>query len=537
MKIDEKKINEILKNEQKAKDIKTTWNQLYDQVIQYTMPFKSYSFDSAQPGNLEKKDEQLFNSVGQNAATAFVNKIQSILTPVDTDFIGLECGYFYKDDTTAKQETNLELEKICDILNNLKAVSNFDIAISEFYYDLVFGTACLLTFGGTPDRPLSFKAVSFKDYSILEGNDGSVNKVFRNFNIPIEEINSYWKNIDKKQIEDLEQGKKGTDLLELLECVYYDYDTNKWVYCVIERSKKIALVIKEYKNNPFIILRWNKGANEYYGRGVGILALNDLKTYNRIMRDSMRMLSFSLPLIVASESDVFNDRLELSPDYVNYVKYENGKPLVDQLRFDNRFDITQYNIESIKMDINKTMLSGSLPNEQAGRTATEIQERIAEQNVNYVSVFGRLIQEFLFTLPKIMIEILQNNFDYFKEVDIDKFNGFHIKIRVKTPLARINKQQKINDIMQAINLLGSLSPEYVSRFLKIDQMMLDLIHECGVSEDLVYTLEEILYKDEEKARAQAQMEQAQVQQNIDVQGIMEGQKAMAEQKAKMKLGF
>ena len=471
------RVNKILKQKAKADELKSQWQSIYDEVYKYVLPFRGSAYKQ---DTQDKTNKELYTSIGENSAITFVNRMQQLLTPVNSDFIGLEANRFVNEN---KEELDSQLEIISDLLNNLKNGSNFDSAISEFYFDLIAGTSCLLVQSGTVKDILKFKTIPFKEYSITEGADGKVNGVFREFKIKKEELKTLWHDVNINNIDEKQEEFK------LIEATIYDYEKLQWQYVVI--NDKNIIVDRYYKNNPFIILRWNKASGEVYGRGVGLTALNDIKTLNKIMEYSLRTLAFQLPIFTATESDVFDEDFLIEPGAINLVKSnDNTNPTIKQLQINGNNDIQQYNINLLEMKIKRTMLDNTIPDDPNKITATEVLQRTSELNTNISSTFGRITVDFVYPLIRRMLEVIQE-FGHFREFDIDRIDGYGFKVIIKTPITRQNKQQELQDTIQAIQLLASIDPSSINRFMKVEEMLPYLLKIAGISNSFIRSPEEV----------------------------------------------
>ena len=505
------KIEEIFKNYQTAKSIKTSWNEKYEETCRYIMPSK---YDI---GNKEyvEKHSQILASIGESSANSFVNRMQQIITPINSDFIGLE----FPDYIEGKEEKNKELEKLCKLINSYKNASNFDVTITEFYYELILGTACLLVQGNSFNKPLVFKTIPFKEYCIHEGEDGTVDAVYREIEIEEKQIKYTW--TDSNYKESGEEKKK----LKLLETTIFNYENNLYDYYVFINETKEIIVKREYKTNPFIILRWNKFTGDYYGRGVGIMALPDVKTLNKILDYSLRSLAFNIPILLAKEDESFDvSNFKLKPGAINKVpSNETGNPSISPLKMDINNDITQYNIANIEMKIKRIMLDNTIPDDSKVRTATEVASRIQELNVNLTSMFGRLLNEFLYPLVKRIIEVLQIYGYVNNEFELKNINGYKIKIKIKTALALQDKQEELQKTVQAIQIITSFDPtgQTIQTYFNTEKLIPYLLRLSGINEDLISTDKEIKEKQlQQQQTIRSQQEQA-IQDQVDLSNAIE----------------
>lgn len=494
---------QILSRYGKAHTKKLVWDNKYQRVFEMMMPERDdfYNPTSAadNPSAGENKRSHLFTSTGEQSADAFVNRIQSILTPIGANWIGLEV------DSMAENagEVNRELDAVSAVANVFKDASNFDASISEFYYDLIAGTACMLSLPGTAKNPLVFTPVPISQICIEEGVNGEVSHVYRSYELKQEVMKNQWSELKDMKIEAGQEDKA----IPLVECTYKDYDRNITIYKLIDVKAKKVLVTRESKTSPFTILRWSKCPGEVYGRGLGLKALNDLQTLNKITEYGLNALAFTVPTFLAQQDATIDyDDFELAPGTLNIVSSTAANnPSIVPLQMNINQDVSRYNVEVLKMDIKKSLLDNTLPSDGgAPKTATEISERMRELEVNLSSVYGRLISDFLKPIIVRILDILQS-FDYIdKELNIDDIDGFGFKIKINTPLAKQQSQGELQNITNAIQILLQVDPsgQMLNAVMKTQDVASYTLDLMGVPNRFVYTAKEI--KANQEAQAQAQ---------------------------------
>ena len=178
----------IIRRYDQAYSKKTTVDTRYKEVFKYIIPDRDGYNKPESDQTFDNNRHEVYSSVGVNAGMSFVNRIQSMLTPIKGDFIELKVP----DGTDNKDEQDRALEEVANVCNTLKNKSNFDQEIGAFYSDLIAGTACLLVQKGDVNKPLVFRSIPIKDVSILEGVGGEVSDVFRCFKMRRELLKHQW---------------------------------------------------------------------------------------------------------------------------------------------------------------------------------------------------------------------------------------------------------------------------------------------------------------------------------------------------------
>ncbi|NLE06078.1 MAG: hypothetical protein GX638_14930, partial [Crenarchaeota archaeon] len=383
---------DLLKRYSATETEKNKFRTLYQDVYDYGMPNRYPNIEIGKDDSGSSRREEIFSSVFEQSCDEFVQRIQSLLAPVNSDWIDFEAGYLLKKQADGNEqqldEINKQLSDLAHACNVFKNTSNFDTAFTEFCYDLIAGTSVLCVLRGDFDKPLNFVAVPFKDFNLEEGINGEISAYFRKICLKNKLVKSQWADIEYNYTED-EADKETT----FVECVYEDLDSKLWWYVVIDEAKKNILLEKTQKTSPYIDLRWSKCSGETYGRGLGLKVINDVKTHNKIKQYSLQALAFTIPTFTGVQDTFDDSNIELLPGAIIPVSSNsNTNPSIKQLEVGTMPDLTQYNLNQLEMDIKRGMLASTLPNDAARRlTATEVSQRVHELQQSLTNSFGRLI--------------------------------------------------------------------------------------------------------------------------------------------------
>lgn len=517
-----KSIESILKSYSKAQGEKRKWYNLYKPVYDYMMPNRDVDTSGEDVG------VNIYSSTGEQAADRFVQRIQSMLCPVNTDWIDFETGYMLKKDNADVTEVNKELGKVAEVCNVFKNCSNFDTQATEFFYDLIAGTACLSLLEGTFEQPLRFRAIPFKEVTIEDGLFGEVGSIYRCFKLRNDLVKHQWR--DVKDFEYDEQDAE--EQIELIEATYFDYDDNIWIYNVIAKKDKKPLVERTYLACPFIVLRWSKCAEEVYGRGLGLQAVRDVKTLNKIVEYSLRALAFTIPVFLAQQDATYDaSDFVLEPGAINPVpSTATNNPTITQLGINVNHDITAYDTNKLTMEVKKVMFDDTIPNDPSRNiTATEIAERVSNLQSNLSNSFGRILNEFMYPLIKRIIEVLQS-FGYIdNELSVNDFCGFGFKIKVNTVLANQQSQTEVQQSVQAIQFLLTLdaSGQTLNKVLDTQSLYPLIVEKFGVNVKYIRSKAQIQELDKQEAIAIAQANDATIETDVMASNAKEEGKAYA----------
>lgn len=516
-----------------AYSIKTSWDTEYREIFEYCMPSRD-GYAKATAGetidkNYQDRRENLYSSVGEQAATEFVNTMQEVLAPPMSSWISLEAGYSVPEDE--RENKNKELDKLCEYANEYKNNSSFDMAFSEFCYDVGAGTGVMLVLPGRPRKPISFKAIPIREVCLEEGVDGEVRGVYRKYGMKNELLGAAWKELKGREVAPGCEDKEIT----IIESTYFDYDMNIWHYQVIDDGEGTELVHREYKTNPYIVLRWNKCAGEPYGRGVLMTAINDIKTLNLIKFYSLRSFAYQLPILLAQEDAMLDvDSFDPTPLTLNIVP--DTKSSIMPLDISPKYDAESYKTSELTMDIKKNTYTSTLPNEgNRELTATEIRARIAELRKSLLSVFGRLIAEFQIPIVQRIFDVLSDT-DTFGMEHKEKFNvldidGLKWKVNIITPIGKIVRYQEATAILATISTLAQFDPSgrIIQQSVELEEAIYEYLRLSGMPDKLIKTKQQSQVTQEQQAEADQAATESAAEMEVQVANAKELGKAQAKE--------
>ena len=525
-----KNAEQILQCYSDAKPIKDRYDDVCREIFMYTMPNRSGYDKEASEGTSKKTfqntSKNLYTSVGINSGEEFVGTFQSTLCPVQAKWIKIEAGAVFEAQGTA-DHVNKELEKLSNLANYYKNISNYDVAFNEFAYDMIAGTATMLCVEGSQANPLRFSAVPLIEYCIDEGVEGEPSSFYRSMCKSREITKHTWKELSNMPVT----ADNFAEKINLLEYCYKDYDKNVFYYGVINKDEKTIMFERTYRNSPFITLRANKPAGEIYGRGDGLKALADLKMLNQTLLYSIQNFAMAIGFFLASHDEDL-DEIDFQPLSINRV--DDPQLSLNHVSLPANFDITAYNIENMSLNIKRTMKGNTLPNDgTVVKTATEVSARMQELNKSLINWVGRCMTEYQTPIIKRIFEVL-DSFGYlgennmFKESDID---GLFYKVKINSPLSKALKAQEIDNITQGISMLMNFdeSGSIAGTVLKIKELAIELMQLVGMPLKFVNTLEEIQQMEEKKAMQAEAIQQQAMQADVQVSNAKEEGKANASQ--------
>jgi len=444
----------ILANYGKANAHHEQWRSIYDDAYNLFMPERNLYSETSEG---EDRTYRVYTSAGIIAANSFVNRMQQGLTPPEKRWMILKAGPSIVDE--AKDEVNEALDEITNRFFNIIRPSNFNLAISELYYDLFIGTGCMLILEGDDKNPVRYISVPNKDVALEEGKDGSIQAIYRLFKLKAELVKEYWPLSTFEPKTDDEKKE-----FEFLETTLLNYQTGKWDYIVVDKVEKRTIFKTSMDVNPWVIVRWTKMAKEVFGRGPALQALPEAKMLNKQKEFSIRGMALnSVGVFTVTDPNVIDsNKFRIYPGALNPVERNAGPngPSVQRLDTGGNPQLEQYNMQDTEMTIKKLAFDNQLP-PLAGqpKSATEIMERMRELQVDIGGAFGRIMYEMIRPIVIRTLYIMWRKGLIPPELDIQNIDDFYVKIEMLSPIARQQAMEDVQNITNAMQLSAMINPE------------------------------------------------------------------------------
>jgi len=509
--------NQVADRSSKAFARKDLWRSIYEDCYRYALPQRNL-YDGYYEGSIpgQNKMNMVFDSTAIHSTQRFANRIQSGLFPPYKKWCRLEPGDDIPPERKAEvqQALDIYLEKFFTVLRQ----SNFDLAIGEFLLDLCVGTAVMLVQEGDDTAPITFTSVPQYLVALEEGPNGTVDNVYRKYKIRAEAISRQFP--DAVLPDSLQRliNDKPQETVELIEATIIDPERKDYCYHVIYEKTKEELLMRRMDTTPWVVSRYMKVAGEDFGRGPLVSAIPDIKTLNKTLELLLKNASIACAgVYTAADDGVINPaNIRITPGSIIPVA-RNGGPQgasLAPLPRSGDFNVSQIVINDLRMSIKKTLLDDTLPpDNMSARSATEIVERMKELAQNMGSAFGRLITE---TMTPIVAKVL-NIMDKKGLIELPlKVNGLEVKIVPISPLAKAQNLEEINEIMQFVQIAGSLGPGGIAE-MKPDLIATYIGDKLGIPSNLRTTPEE---KQQiiQQSMQMAQMQQQQMQGGMPPEG-------------------
>jgi len=489
----------------KCAKARINWETLYSDAYQYTLPQRDtfhYKTDGA-----ENDNKEIFDSTPLDCLNKFTSNIQSSLIPPSQKWIALSPSYKIPDEE--RQDAQIALDKIKDILFYHLHNSDFDMEASPAIQELGFGTGCLMIQRGTVLNPFQIKAIPLPELYIEKVGNGKFSNTFRKHQVKYDNIKDFWN--DATLPKDIDKDKDAT----LIE--YIKKNGKKYDYTDIDVDKKAVIVSRKTRYNPFIIFRWSVVAGEVYGRGPVLQALPDIKSLNKTKELILKSASLAVTgVYLVDEDNAPNPKnVKLVPGaMIPCTLGPNGAPIIP-LENPANFNVGDIIIKDLRQSIRDMMFADALgPVDMPVKSATEISYRQQNLAKQIGSAYGRLNNELVKAVVNNCLIILDElRLIDLKDVTID--DGV-FSVDIKSPLAMAQQEEEVNNILRFVeSITGMFGPQVALAILNpvvIERLSLAM----GIDQSIVKNAAEIQQILEVLAQGMQQQQAAQVPQEAPV---------------------
>jgi hypothetical protein len=457
---------------EQLRNLRSNWEGVWTDITNYVLPNRGDFTVTRAKGS--PRQDLIYDGTGPWANEQLAAGLAGFLTSPTQRWFKLKMS----DPKLDQQKSSREyLEKVENILYDHVFNSphtNFTPQTHELYLDVgAFGTSVMLI--EDQSKGINFQTFHLGNCYIAEGMDGKVNTVYRTYLMTARQIMEKYENVfSKEQVEVFK--KKPYEEHECLHIVEPNdqflpdsvKSTNKEYISVFIflGNEKAILEESGYDVFPYVVPRWQKTAEETYGRGPGSTALPDIKMVNEMMKTIIKsgQKVTDPPLMVPD--DGFLLPIRTTPAGINF--YRSGsqdriEPLPVAGRLDIGFDLLKHRHEHIMRVFHIDVMR--MKDDGPEMTATEVMARQEEKMRNIAPMTGRMQVEFLAPMIRRTYHIA-NRQKIIPPIP-PMLKGRGIDIQYSSPVARAQKSsqlQNVTRLLEAFVPLINIKPEMADNF-------------------------------------------------------------------------
>lgn len=457
-----KKIEEILDEHEKRKALRSGFESMWQELIEFYLPRRADIYANANQAQGKDRAKRIYDSTPGVSIMRLAAVLQSMLTNRDTQWLQL---------ATDDEELN-ELPEVKDWLEkDLKALrrayenSNFYSQAHEMYIDLPMGQGVMfIEENNRPDRDLHFSTRHIRECFVSYSDQDVVDHLDLVRTMTARQIIDRWRYKRNKTGRIPEAVNKGfredpETPFEVIQSVFpnEDFKPNaisplKWAFqCAWILSEEEAEIDRGgYHEFPFIVVPWTKASGEDYGRGPCWDALADVKTLYAMRKTQIRVAEkiADPPLQVPKKG--FTGSIKLTPGGLNYYD-QTSKARIEPIQIGAHFNITLEMVQDMRDRIQDHFFINQLHLIDAREmTAEEVRARVAENARVLGPTFGRLNDEYLDPLVGRSLGILRRAGKLAPIPDAAlqaaKKKGTQLRVKFVSPLAKAQVASEVQGI-------------------------------------------------------------------------------------------
>lgn len=497
------------------KSTRFVWDTHWREVADYTIPRKNDILRYMIPGM--KKSLDLYDNTAMHASELLVSALHGLLTNPATFFFDFTSGDPDVDnDDDCRAWMQDAMRKTHYVLND----SNFQTEVHECYTDIVnFGTGPM-TIEEDKKWVIRFRSWPVKNVYLDEDGDGNVNNINHFFEWNADKLvrRFGYDNVSRRVQQTFDKRDYNT-IFGIIHCIYpadpESNDPHDFISQYIEHDSKHEISIGGFNDHPWITPRWNKIAEEIYGRSPAMTALSEAKTINEMTKQTLIAAQKVIDPPLMVPDDGFILPIKTKPGGLNYYRSGSTDKIEPIFNQQIRLDLSDSEREATRKRIREAFYVDqlSLGTNNPQMTATEVNARQEQAMTLLGPMLGRLQSEFLQPMIMRVFRIMMRKNMY---KPVPKKLMFHGRLVVQYSSLIAKAQRQVE--LKATNKFM----EFMTPFANADQSVLDNFDGdaavrlgakiTGVPQEIIRNK-----KDVEKIRSDRAQQQQKAQQQLDQQ--------------------
>lgn len=358
-------------------------------------------------GSSHTKD--LKDSTAARANHELSSTLFSTMTPPTAKW----CKLRHKNmDLNNNNNVSRYLDDVVNMLHNEFSESNFYTQVGKaFPFFTAMGTMIILHEEKVPNPDGSYAGVRFTalhpgQAAWSENDEGIVDRLYRRFEMTPAQIMERFKDVPENVIK--AQEHTPNDMFVIWHCirprkalrpstgVKTGKDKPYGSYYIMEADGHL-LDEDGFSEFPAYVVRMDTAPGEVIGRGLGHLALPDVRQLQELLKRRNRSMALATePPTFTQQNSILSNSIDLRPGHNTIVQRLDGIKFFESTA---RFDVTQMGLEELRKSIQATFMIDKLllpPRTDTGEmSAFEVAQRIEQTQRVLGPTPNRIITEFL----------------------------------------------------------------------------------------------------------------------------------------------
>lgn len=454
-----------------------TWKAHWQDVANYTQPMRNDYLGDKAPG--QKRMTYVYDSTPIRANEQFASGMHSLLTSPTLPWFALQSS-----DEGLNQNDNVRLwldetaRRMYDVFNSPER--NFASQSQELYLDLgAIGTGVMVVLESWKSGVL-FSTKHLRECCVAENEEDRVDTVVRRWKWTAKQAIDTWGDACGDQIKKAytEAPNRQFEFLHMVrprrerdlgrrDAKHKPFES---VYvCLTDRAE---LAVSGFDEFPYLVPRLSKIAGEIYGRGLGMIALPDIKMLNEMVRTVLKSAQKIVDPPLMMPDDGFLMPIKTVPGGINYYR-AGTRDRIEPIKTDGQVNLGIELLNSLRNQILETFNVDWLrlptdPNNPAsagkGITATYVLQERDEKMRLLSPMLARLQSEFLGPLIDRTFKIMWRQSVMFRfgpgamlTPPPPELSGKKLRTEYISPLAIAQRTSQLDGIARLVQMATSLA--------------------------------------------------------------------------------
>ena len=398
------KAKQIIREYERMRGERSTYETTWRDIRQYVRPNVVDFNAKTSPGDI--RTERMYDGSAMQANTDLAGDIWSeLFSPVERTFgIGVAGDVELNRDPEVIEWAEYVADTIYASYGDER--SQLTSSGHELIQDVTaFGNGVMSQEWDSDEGQIIFRTMPLASCFFANNKNGAVDKLFRCEEMTLRQIlqrwpDAMWEGLDKAK--ETEQDKK----YEVIHAVQPRADKDRmygredkmnmpFASCWVLKEKCVLLEEGGYRSFPYHTPRWNKIADETYGRGPGINCLPGIRMLNRMKLTTLRAAQKAVDPTIWLPTEGVRLPYKDFPGAVNHFdpsSFPSGQFDIKTIEHRGNFPVTLEMMEAERLEIRKAFYTDWLewfPKVER-QTAEEIRELSMRKLKKIAPVLGRI---------------------------------------------------------------------------------------------------------------------------------------------------
>ena len=537
------KSRQILKRFEEAKNKRSQYVSIWQEVADYVLPYRGGFYDVApNTGAISTFDKhvEIYDDTATNALVKAASALYSYTANPATQWFNFTLASAPGKSGKNKKDISKLLESF-DVKNYLQEISQVTCSyINEhiaspfhaFCQELIaFSTSAFLILEDYSDAVLNIQPVSARDLYLLNNAYGGIGEVYRTVILTNEQaVAQFGAGLDQSVIDDSKENplkervfvhavmprpiydSKKKDVLNMPFASYWiDYQTRK---LVLESG---------YEEFPYAVGRINTPAGYVYGFSPAMNVRHTIKSLNKLNKQKLNAGDLALTPAMNIPLDTYVNPLSMKPAALNYHEAD-AQRVAEPMHTIGNFQINIETIRDAREQVRQGMLIDLIEQNDKDNTYQAMQEQLLQ--LKLMSPWqGNLERDALKPLAIRVFNILKRRGGILPapppELQEAFGRGVGLTIGYQSPLAKAQRHFDVSATERTLAFGAQLAELGGMDIVNVEKAMRLYSHLLGAPTEILYSEREVQKMKQERA-AQAQQEQQMQQQLMMLQALQSG---------------